>query len=542
MVFGRSGRERFGFVGTFGAAAILLSACGLTNPFPKAPAAAPAPTVFDPPIVAKLESATPTNDRAAKITLVYCGPITSVLVNEGPAPKTTDAGWAPCKTTAGAISYTVGAGGGAHFLHVWGRDASGHVSEHSGQVTVVIGDSMFALGDSHSCALIAGAVKCWGDNTWGQLGTGSSDANTKAPVTVSGLESGVDSIASGIHGKSTCAVLSGRVWCWGSNATHELGNDSSTAECTGGTTTIKCSRTPLVVTDSEGTALEGVVSIHAGTDYYCASLTDGSLRCWGNDALGQLGDGLAVGMSSPSPVAPGLSQDALWTATGYSTACSLLSDGSSLACWGLDYALYDGYGESSALVGGTPDVTAGPLKFASSPRNIVALGDAGVPDSLVLGYYQACGLFGGNVKCWGVNTRGQIGSGLRSNAATVSDVILPAQANLIVSGAHHDCVRLTTGVIECWGMNDLGELGAISDETCIDRTCSRVPLAVSGLPSVAAMGAGRSQTCAATDEGISCWGSDDTFLLQGSAKESCVVMTGADPVACSHTPVLMSGL
>uniref|UniRef100_UPI00345C7544 RCC1 domain-containing protein n=1 Tax=uncultured Chloroflexus sp. TaxID=214040 RepID=UPI00345C7544 len=136
------------------------------------------------------------------------------------------------------------------------------------------GVSAIAAGGDHTCALTtAGEVRCWGRNSRGQLGNGTT-TDSSTPVAVSGLI-GVSAIATG--GEHTCALtMAGEVRCWGSNSRGQLGN---------GTTTD--SSTPVAVS---GLASE-VRAIATGFDHTCALTTAGEVRCWGNNYFGQLGDG-----------------------------------------------------------------------------------------------------------------------------------------------------------------------------------------------------------------------------------------------------------
>ena len=83
------------------------------------------------------------------------------------------------------------------------------------------GVTAITVGNSHTCAIVNGAALCWGYNSFGQLGNGIQTNNAMTPVQVQGLTSGVTSIAAGeTH---TCAIVNGRAQCWGNNQFGQLG-------------------------------------------------------------------------------------------------------------------------------------------------------------------------------------------------------------------------------------------------------------------------------------------------------------------------------
>jgi alpha-tubulin suppressor-like RCC1 family protein len=260
-----------------------------------------------------------------------------------------------------------------------------------------------AAGAYHTCALVNGGVQCWGDNSLGQLGNGSTDT-TLVPVHVQGLESGVTAIAAGAS--HTCAVAGNGLQCWGMGNKGQLGN---------GTTTFS-SPVPVVVSGiaSAPTALAGglahTCAVVNGAALCWGNNEDGALgdgvRCWGYSMDGTLGDGTTTGQLTPVPVL-GLESGVSALAGAGSHTCVVMSSGS-MKCWG-----QPGFGE----------LGDGSLMTRTSPTQVVGL-TSGVT-SIGLGTNNTCARAGGILKCWGQNFFGQIGDGTTTDRAVPTQVLLP---------------------------------------------------------------------------------------------------------------------
>lgn len=195
-------------------------------------------------------------------------------------------------------------------VRCWGLNTSGQLGDSTttqrtravavvgpGSTATLTGVSQVMARGSTTCALqSSGTAYCWGSNSNGQVGDAST-TNRSRPTQVLGLAAGVKAIAlGGAHG---CAVLTGQVRCWGLNSSGQLG-DGTTAQRS----------TPVPVVTGPGSpppVLRGVSSISAGSTFTCALMSDGSMRCWGANLNGQLGNNSTVSTHYPVAVLAGTS-------------------------------------------------------------------------------------------------------------------------------------------------------------------------------------------------------------------------------------------
>lgn len=357
-------------------------------------------------------------------------------------------------------------------LNGFGQLGDGSTVNRSAPVEVLgftVWIAAIAAGASHTCAITSvGGVKCWGSNTFGQLGTGTT-TNSRLPVDVTGLSSGIVAITAGLD--NTCALtVAGGVKCWGSNRFGQLGNGTATD-----------SRVPVDVSGLSG----GVRAISGRWAHTCALTAVGGIKCWGLNAYGQLGNDTTTNSGVPVDVT-GLDRGVSAVAAGDGHTCALVA--ALVRCWGWNYIAQLGDGS-------TVD--------SSQPVDVIGL--PGGANVISAGGQHTCGLTSnGAVLCWGNNISGQLGNGAPSGGSgPVGAVGLDRDVIAVAGGGNHTCALSPRGGLTCWGFNRFGQLGVGAS------MYSAVPVAVVGLGSgVAGVTAGQYHTCAVTpaDGGAKCWG------------------------------------
>lgn len=305
----------------------------------------------------------------------------------------------------------------------WGGGTTGsqiakNVIGLEGQVKSIAG------GSYHTCALLEmGNIKCWGSNSLGQLGNGTKN-NSVTPVDVVDLGKSWAVVAGDYH---SCALLeTGKVKCWGSNSSGQLGNR-----------TLLHSNIPVEVIELG----HEVVAISGGNAHTCASLGSGSIKCWGSNYSGQLGNGTMNNSSIPVDVG-GLNNSVMVAAGDYHT-CALLETGQA-KCWG---------GNNTGQLGN------GTMKNSNLPSEVTDLSDI---IFIAGGGSHTCALSkAGTSKCWGYNKYGQLANGTKESSLTPIEVTgLEDSIISIDTGDFHTCAVLEKGgKVKCWGYNAYGQVG-----------------------------------------------------------------------------------
>ncbi len=498
---------------------------------------------------------------------------------------------------------------GSGVVGCWGRNARGALGVINASLTRVdriaslLPDSL-AVGEDFSCATRGagdGEVVCWGANDLGQSGqTGAADVD--GPTAVAGAPASAKVVAGRAH---VCSLSfpgpSRRVFCWGANGRGQTGRGTATAR--------------------EGAALVTLSEpndIFAGRDHACA-ITGSSLLCWGANESRQSDPSTAIDVRTPTAVTglPSGEHPLRGGAAGDTFTCVIGATGA-VYCWGTgelgelgdatvrvatEPRLVPGLTGVTAITAGARHVCArnaaglhcwGGNRWAQlgvgtsgQPRSTPAAvsGVSGTVASVSVGYGHVCAVIGGQVRCWGKNADGQLGTGddaNRAEPAAVSMLATPnavctgeafscamsasgavqcwgrnvegqlgrntfsasgptgmgvvgvSQAAAIACGARHACViRRTTGAVSCWGANNRGQIGQPRSAS----PASATPLDVGGIVNAAAIAAGGDSTCAALRDGtVRCWG-NNTFGELGSGP-------GPDGgiETLSETPVAVTGV
>lgn len=371
-----------------------------------------------------------------------------------------------------------------------------------------------AAGANHTCALIAnGTVQCWGKNDSGQLGNNST-SNSSTPVPVSNMSTGV-LVPGGNVGRPleagfahTCVLLTQTNTILRAVSCWGDNGLGQLGNGQANNTTVRS----LVPVNVSG--IVAATSLAAGDFHTCARLVPGStksLACWGNNSDGQLGDNTTT--TRLLPVTIGVS-DPYSVGAGPHNTC-VVTGNNRVICWG-----YNGQGELGI---GNQSVQ---INAATAPA-VVSNDDAwGFPNTVGVGDAFACELRkGGDATfCWGAGNV-ELGDG-RFHTFLVPPVLvqLPVATEIAV-GHDSSCAALSDGTVACWGRNNDGKLG-------IGNTTNQsAPKLVAGISTATSVTVGGNHACALLDNNsVQCWGLNDSGQL------------GDGTTSTSFTPVTVVGL
>jgi len=376
-----------------------------------------------------------------------------------------------------------------------------------------------ALGDGHACLRLGdGTVTCWGENTREQAGRsapGSAFSDVLGPR--SETKDQGPALIKGIIGARQLAV-------GGEHACAILGDGS--LKCWGyndygqlgdGTNQRRLDAVPVKLPGK-------ITGIAAGGHHTCAILESGAVRCWGRNEDGQLGDGtvtrappvdglggiLGVASTAGPETVPGLAGTTALRSNG-DQSCGLVEEGK-VRCWGRPFRFDEYY--LNAMQNAAREGRSRPV----TPRGLrnataLALGDA-----------HSCALLADKtVACWGHNGSGQIGNAsVKDEARAPVPVTGLADVVEIAAGSQHTCARLGDGTVRCWGSNSSGQLGDGSDD---EKTAPVSPQGLSGVVQLIASGERTCARLAGASASFVCWGSPHFGLFGKEAHDPALKPT-----------------
>ncbi len=288
----------------------------------------------------------------------------------------------------------------------WGANTVGQLgignSISTGTPTLISGLSgysvskVFAHGNTSCLITTAGVAKCWGTNYFGNLGVGDTN-NRDVPTDVLGM-SGLTVVDIAVGLWHTCFmytdnVISGHgVKCAGRNIVGMLGNGNQADQST-----------PVQVT---GLSSE-VADVEAGMWHTCALMTDKTVKCWGNDDVGELGNGATSRTATPTAV-PNLS-DVEKIVIGDRHTCSTNSSGA-MKCWAANV--------SGQLGDGSEANRNAPVDVSGMTSGVTEIAAGGEDQS----HGFTCAVKNGTLYCWGSDSQGQLGLGYLSRTAIPGSV------------------------------------------------------------------------------------------------------------------------
>lgn len=332
-----------------------------------------------------------------------------------------------------------------------------------------------AGGLYHTCAITdTHQLYCWGNNWYGQLGTGDSDP-IEGKHLVQGELTGKEVVDISLGAYNTCATTSdGMAYCWGSGASGVLGSGLTSSFYE-----------PLALI---GGSLESAYVLNIDTsDWNTCANTSTGFSCWGDNFFHQVNlTSSAVDVLSPVALTHGvLTDDEVDNfSVGEFVVCAVVN--AQAACWGNDMT------DRRA----SHYVTRGYLRS----KQVTNVG---------VGIHMCALTTRGTVACWGRNTLGQLGDGSNTDRAIPRQVKTGALANVLVEqlevSEEGTCVITTRAKLVCWGKNVDGQLGDGSTQS--KSTPIRVNSRDLRRRNVISVGMGTNHTCAVTEEGqIACWG------------------------------------
>jgi len=396
------------------------------------------------------------------------------------------------------LNMTIAAGATQQFT------ATGHYSDGSTQGLTT---QVTWASSNQSDATISNAAGTNGLATGVAAGTTTISATystfgTTTNLTVTGGSTTVTALSTGIQGPM-CALLSdGTAKCWGPDSFGQLGD---------GTTNSAIDSTPVLATTVSAANPAKSISLGLAT---CAALTDGTIRCWGSNNAGDLGNGTTTNSLTAVTAYSNSANPAKQVSVNIYAACAVFHDGT-VDCWG-----NDGGNPAAPLLGNGSTTT-----YSLTPTPVSNISAVNPATTVSVGSSSACALMaGGTVQCWGSNNHGELGTGAPGpdscDGLPCSTVPVPVAGlsgvTMISVGGLADvvCAVKNDGTVWCWGSNTYSQLGYATTEPYVAS-----PMQVTGISgSATAVSVGYSSVCVLLSDGtIQCWGNDQDSQIGNPA-------------------------
>jgi alpha-tubulin suppressor-like RCC1 family protein len=273
---------------------------------------------------------------------------------------------------------------------------------------------------THNCGLPGdGTLLCWGSNDG--FASGGTASNYMVPTVVPGV---TDAVALGTGDLFHCVLdVAGRVWCMGANDYGQLGQG-----------TIDSALHP----PGRVLGISGATALAVGTNHACAVLGDGTVRCWGANFYGQMGDGSWSTRATPVAV---LGATRIKSIESWSYFTCGVSVSGQVFCWGEN---------SYAQRGNSSTVTTNTGNWVPSLDSVI---------SVATGFTHTCALkSNGELSCWGSNEQGELGNGVTSGPVYAPTLVM-GNTVAVSAGWRSTCSITANGLPYCWGQNFYGQLG-----------------------------------------------------------------------------------
>lgn len=356
-------------------------------------------------------------------------------------------------------------------------------------------------GGSHSCGIAeGGGVWCWGNNATGQLGDALVGTVRAIPRRVSNMNA-VKAVSLALGTSHTCALTdTGDLWCWGLNLNGQVGRANlSLVQSVPVQLDIRLNDVPVKFTQ-----------VSAGNMHTCAVSTASQAWCWGTDEMGQLGrNNLSSGGSAPGLVYPYHIGTVRSISAGGEHTCAVNTSGTAW-CWGDNSEGQLGVGNVGTLR--KPTLVAETAGFPGGGINQLEASD----------YHTCAATVSRSMFCWGSNSFGRIGNPAGSSSRTPIKVQahtgisghgneVDFKVDRISLGIEHTCAwRESDGVAWCWGRGLFGQLGDGNYSSSVTLPRTRVKgetVLLEPTGPIVMLSSGSNHVCTLNASGLAyCWG------------------------------------